>query len=415
MPVSALQRKLHAAAVNAPKPTPDPFIGEPVIHFGAHLWPVRGNWEWHAEKWNELAAIITGRCVVVVVLDRNTDTLETVRSKLSDRFEIVTAANTPDGENPSFRHLQTIMPTGPDDVLLYCHGKGVRGHTAKSESVRIWTEIMYETVVFNHSKVIRKLSEGYKIFGSFRTFGNMPLSPRNQWHYSGTFFAVRAKHIAGKPVKNGYGGVEAWPGDTFMSAESWCEFSDCPGFKFGYDLNAVYPAIVDAQMQWEVNRIGGPRCEQHQRELDWFGAQTESGDVVLVLGSKHGGLERVLNDDWLCCTVSVDIAPQSDNRSPNLITGSSHDEYVREQIRQAGPFDVVFIDGDHSYAGVQADWEFALTLKPRLIAFHDIATAVKHSREGCEVDKLWKQIKLSYATTEKCVGAGWGGIGVVHL
>lgn len=136
---------------------------------------------------------------------------------------------------------------------------------------------------------------------------------------------------------------------------------------------------------------------------------------VLVIGSRNGGLEYQLQKHGHE-TVSIDIAPQSDNTTKNLITGSSADPEVQQKAREAGPYDIVFIDGDHSYIGAKSDWEFALTLKPRIIAFHDIATAIKHSSEGCEVDRLWNEIKTDgHKTTEKVVGCGWGGIGVVFV
>jgi len=414
MSLSTSQIKLRDAAQSAPPPKPDPFTDTPMIHFGAHMWPLKQYWRWHAKLWRELAETINGRCVVGIVTDDNTAPIEEVQAALGDRFELFVATNTPQGENPTFRELQNRIPQGQNDVLIYAHAKGVREHTAASESVRIWTECMYETVVFNTAKVVHKLVEGYKCFGSFRSFGNVPLAPVNNWHYSGTFFAVRAKHIGRKTVKTGYGGVEAWCGDHIPAAEAWNEFVDSPGFKFGYDLAAVYPAIVDAQMQWEANRIGGIRCEQHKRELDWFVGQLKATDHILVIGSKHGGLEsaikRRLPD---VTTVAIDIAPQADNDQV-VIVGSSTNPDVQRKAREAGPFDVVFIDGDHSYAGAKADWEFALSLQSPLIAFHDIADAIKHRNEGCHVDRLWNEIKTAgHRTDEKIVGCGWGGIGIV--
>jgi hypothetical protein len=414
VPLTMSQRALRDAAQSAKPPAPDQFTDTPVLHFGAHLWPVRGNWEWHAARWNEIAETINGRCIVGVVMDNSTATLEEVQDKLSSRFELFTAPNTPQGENPTFRKLQEMIPSGQNDVLLYCHGKGVRAHTFASESVRIWTEMMYETVMHNTMRVIEKLDAGYKSFGSFRSFGNMPISPTNRWHYSGTFFAIRAKHLPGKTVKSGYGGVEAWCGDHVIAAEAWNEFYDSPGFKFGYDLKAMYPDVVNAQMQWEVDRIGGPRCEQHLRELEWFINFLKPTDRMLIIGSKHGGLEaaikRRLPD---VTTVAIDIAPQVDN-TQEVIVGSSADPQVQAEAIRRGPYDIVFIDGDHGYAGVAEDWSFAdQVLNPRLIAFHDIAEAIKHRKEGCEVDRLWREIKSTHDTDEKIVGCGWGGIGIV--
>ncbi len=426
IPLSKEQRELHRRAISSNPPKPDPF-DNPVIHFGAHLWPIRGNWEWHVDRWNEVAERIEGRCVVGIsdCRDCGIVSIDEVRERLSDRFEIVVVQNSKEGENPTFRHLQQMIPHGDNDILIYAHGKGVRPHTAASESVRVWTEIMYETVVYNHSEIIRRMAEGYRSFGSFRTFGDAPLSPRHRWHYSGTFFAVRAKYLTGE-VKPEYGGVEAWCGDHIPASLSWCEFADSAELKAGYDRDRMYPMRVDAQMQWEVDRIGGPRCEQHKRELDWFLGIIDKtfGEYVnrygmifpvhvLVIGSRNGGLEYQLQQRGHT-TVSIDIAPQPDNAVENLIFGSSADLEVQRKARDCGPFDVIFIDGDHSYAGVKSDFEFALTLNARIIALHDIADAVKHRREGCEVDRLWKEIKATYNTSEKIVGCGWGGIGIVH-
>jgi hypothetical protein len=417
MRLSRLQVKLRNAAQLAPPPEPDPFTDTPVIHFAAHLWPLSGEcWQWHIKHWNEVAASVNGRCVVGVARDSTTVPVSHVKALLSDRFEILELDNAADGEVPTFRQLQESTPSEHNDVLLYCHGKGVRPHTCGSESVRLWTEMMYESVIHNRTRVIQKLGEGYKTFGAFRTFGNKPLRPTHQWHYSGTFFAVRAKHLRGKPVKSGYGGVEVWPGDHFAAAEAWCEFFDSPGYKFGYDIKAMYPKVVDAQMQWEVNRIGGPRCEQHKRELDWFTeiATAKQARTCLVIGSRNGGLEHQLMQHGITCT-SIDIAPQPDNTWPDVIIGDSSDPAVRDAARAKGPFDIVFIDGDHGYTGVKADWEYARSLAPKLIAFHDIADTIKHRREGCEVDRLWSEIKRSHDTVENIVGCGWGGIGVVNL
>lgn len=54
-----------------------------------------------------------------------------------------------------------------------------------------------------------------------------------------------------------------------------------------------------------------------------------------------------------------------------LVRGNSHHVESREQVEKLGPFDVVFIDGDHTYAGVGLDWNYYGKLAP-IVAFHDI-------------------------------------------
>ncbi len=249
------QDRLHAQTLAHPKPVPDPFAGEPVLHFGAHLWPVKGHWQWHVNLWNQMPQLINGQCFVGIAVDQHTDDFETVEAALHSSFVVRKFDNTREGENPTFRWLQGVVPSGQDDVLIYCHGKGVRAHTATSEAVRRWSEAMYETVVFNHDMIRQRLAEGYVNAHSFRTFGNRPLSPRYKWHPSGTFFAVRAKYLPGKAVANKYGGVEAWLGDHFPAHQSWCEFYDNSMFTTLYDHDASREIVEPMLIEWRRNHV----------------------------------------------------------------------------------------------------------------------------------------------------------------
>ena len=395
--------------------TLDPFHNEPIVHLGFHLYPIPGEcFNWHIQKLNELIPTINGQVIIGLATTPETWPLNKVRSLLPGRCEVFEFPNTSEGENQTFRELQQRIPQGNDDVLLYCHGKGVSKQEHHREAVRLWTEFLYESVAFNVAELTAKMSQGYQLCGSLMTDTDHPMKPANGWHFSGTFFVVRAKYLADKPVTPQYGGVESWPGDHFNAADAYSSFIDNLGPDVGYDINRLYPEIVNAQMDWEAARIGGPRCEQHLRELNWFVRQTKACDNVLVIGSRHGGLERVLRDNWNCETVSIDIVREPENLTDNLIVGNSADQYIQTQARDFGPFDIVFIDGDHSYQGVESDWRFAQSLNPRLIAFHDIADAIKHRREGCDVPKLWSEIKKTHTTSEMIVGCGWGGIGIVH-
>lgn len=413
--VSSTQNRLYQSMLACPPPKSDAFIGTPILHVGVHLWPICDVWKTHVARLNELAGLVNGQCFIGIVTDSTTGPIDAVIAALDPKWQVNVLPNTPDGENPTFRWLQTVVPKGPDDVLIYCHGKGVRPHTRMSEPVRIWTELMYETVIFNHDGIREKLSQGFKTFGAFRTFGPLPLQPRFKWHYSGTFFAVRAKHLSKAPVRKGYGGVEAWPGDMCRPEEGWCEFADNRPMAAQYDSSIIYPPTVNAGLEWEVSRTPGPRMEQHLREIIWFRDKLRSDDRVLVIGSKHGGVERFI-DGLVQDIVSIDVAPQPDTAAKRVLTGSSQDPAIQQNVRQMFPvWDVVFIDGDHSLDGVTKDFEFALTLNPRIIAFHDIAEAVKHREEGCQVDQLWTQLKTRYKTDEKIVGGGWGGVGLLWL
>ncbi len=104
----------------------------------------------------------------------------------------------------------------------------------------------------------------------------------------------------------------------------------------------------------------------------------------------------------------------------HLIQADSHQVSTRELAEQAmagDKIDVLFIDGDHTYGGVKADFDLwsPLVRPGGLIIFHDILPH-KHVA-GCEVDKLWAELKTRFATIEFVENAdqGWAGIGVMEV
>ena len=66
-------------------------------------------------------------------------------------------------------------------------------------------------------------------------------------------------------------------------------------------------------------------------------------------------------------------------------------------IRGDRPLDFLFIDGDHEYEGVKADFELhSRAVRPGgIVAFHDIAM-----KPPCGVPQLWEELKPKYRHTE---------------
>lgn len=154
-------------------------------------------------------------------------------------------------------------------------------------------------------------------------------------------------------------------------------------------------------------------------------------DVVLEVGTQNGGTY------WAWCRVAAETAtvvsidlPASDERrsrlrtyarraqSQTLIQADSHDPRTVQQVDGfRGSVDLLFIDGDHSYDGVRADFEnYAPLVKPGgLIAFHDI---LANQVPTCKVDRLWTQLREPYETREiidsgRDEQSGLYGIGVL--
>ena len=88
----------------------------------------------------------------------------------------------------------------------------------------------------------------------------------------------------------------------------------------------------------------------------------------------------------------------------HLVRADSHQIDTLEQVKQlfgGSEIDFLFIDGDHSYAGVKRDWEMYSTLvrKGGIIAFHDVAGNYGET----QAKRCWDEIKDNYPHREYMV------------
>jgi len=134
---------------------------------------------------------------------------------------------------------------------------------------------------------------------------------------------------------------------------------------------------------------------------------------ILETGSLHGYtfdyLVRSLNPD---IAVSVDLPgltdgfAKSEQKLDQTIQGlredgmmirnfkaNSHDQLTIDAAAEYGPFDLVYIDGDHSYEGAKQDHE---NYPGKIVAFHDIAN------QAMGVSEYWHDIKDNYLHIEFC-------------
>lgn len=103
----------------------------------------------------------------------------------------------------------------------------------------------------------------------------------------------------------------------------------------------------------------------------------------------------------------------------HFLRKDSHKQTTKTSLRKilgTNKIDLLFIDGDHIYKGVKADWEMysPLVREGGLIVFHDIC---HHGFvPECQVDKLWNELKPKHETWEYIDpnDITWGGIGVLR-
>lgn len=182
---------------------------------------------------------------------------------------------------------------------------------------------------------------------------------------------------------------------------------------------------------------------QHREEIEALCTRLAAADVtrVLEIGTHRGGTAACFATLATDLVVSVDKpdgqwggigeaacldrdgALRQEFPHWRIVRGDSHDLSTRqavEAIADGTPFDFLFIDGDHSEAGVTADFlDYRHLVKPGgLIAFHDVASTPEHDRVGCQVDKLWRELRNGrygfYGIEDLTVpGLPWGGIGLL--
>lgn len=107
-------------------------------------------------------------------------------------------------------------------------------------------------------------------------------------------------------------------------------------------------------------------------------------------------------------------------RKLHLIRDNSHTLETQKKVQQIlgdNKLDLMFIDGDHTYDGVKADFIGYLPLVRTggMIAFHDIADHPKDA--SCEVWRFWNEIKGQYRHEEIIEDRkqGWAGIGILTI
>lgn len=109
-----------------------------------------------------------------------------------------------------------------------------------------------------------------------------------------------------------------------------------------------------------------------------------------------------------------------EKQTMHLLQEDSHLAQTSQKVKdllQGASLDFLFIDGDHTYEGVKADFEtYAPLVRPGgLVAFHDILDRPQVA--GLEVHRFWAELKKRYPATEIIGGPNTGkqiGIGMIE-
>jgi cephalosporin hydroxylase len=189
----------------------------------------------------------------------------------------------------------------------------------------------------------------------------------------------------------------------------------------------------------ELYDFAGTVLPSHQNRGEILGflrlARSLAPKTVMEIGTASGGTNFLLGAALADSTLKIGVDLHVQNTRllrafgrPEcrqvFLNGSSYAPAMVERVKTvlAGRLiDVLFIDGDHSYEGVKADYEaYAPWVRPGgLIAFHDIEADYltrfgrATGRYAGDVPRYWQDVRGAFAETWEFVDArGQDGLGI---
>lgn len=151
---------------------------------------------------------------------------------------------------------------------------------------------------------------------------------------------------------------------------------------------------------------------------------------VLEIGSWQGGTMHV----WLTqATPDLVVAVDLDHQREDLyekwadpatevvaITASSLEPETKTLVREHGPYDWLFVDGDHSEHGVRSDVELAIEVAApgATVLIHDIVDCYINDEGFTDgPSRVFAELAAVHDSEQFIAPSGrWGhGIGVIHL
>jgi cephalosporin hydroxylase len=169
-------------------------------------------------------------------------------------------------------------------------------------------------------------------------------------------------------------------------------------------LSDHHPHIMPVSTYWSLGR--GLRTQQYPHQFAAYLRFLADKPVAsyVEIGTADGGsfattiayLEATRHVIERALAIDPQYAPgvaRLARRHPSVeyLQARSGDPAAHAELRKRS-WDLIFIDGDHSYASCRADFELAQSVRARMIALHDIVDA------GCpDVQRVWQEIREHHA------------------
>jgi predicted O-methyltransferase YrrM len=133
----------------------------------------------------------------------------------------------------------------------------------------------------------------------------------------------------------------------------------------------------------------------------WTGQSIKGVATILPKGSRIVSVDKPFKETK---GVALRLMMSDLNRAgydTHLFLADSTDPTTIAKVKPLGPFDAVFIDGDHRFDYVKSDWEHYGPLG-RIVGFHDIARDMPQDAQGGphQAHTFWNGIKNGYKHIE---------------
>ncbi len=131
------------------------------------------------------------------------------------------------------------------------------------------------------------------------------------------------------------------------------------------------------------------------------GGSIELVALALLKGSRIVSIDKPWKSTKEAKLRQVMRMLERDGYDTHLIIGDSTDAKIIEAAYAFGPYDAVFIDGDHRLPYVKSDWKNYGAIA-RIVGFHDIARDMPKDQHGGphEVRSFWNEVKIDYRHVE---------------
>ena len=193
--------------------------------------------------------------------------------------------------------------------------------------------------------------------------------------------------------------------------------------------------IIDMAMDFKTRGLYRVDSVQQREEILALATAVQAikPATILEIGTCNGGTLFIWSNLASECVITCDLnknkireelyksfPPPSSSCEVISLAGDSHEQSFLEKVKQSlngRKVDFLFIDGDHTEAGVKLDYNmYSPLVRPGgIIAFHDILE--KQPVPDNQVYYFWKEIKKSTNTEEfvKDYGQTGFGIGIIRV